>query len=328
MNVRKIIRFIEGATRVYLLSGGFHKEEQELLDVHYTSKKKIGIDTLQIVVMVDGRCTHGGLADRIRGIATIYDYCKEKGIPFYLHYVYPFKLENYLEPNQCNWRIAEDQISYHPEEALPIQLQAHLLPNKLHRLYLNHLISKYPGRQLHIYSNALFADNRFSQNFKELFRPTLRLQEAISEQSAHIGKPYIAMVFRFQQLLGDFKEDGYRILTAPEQKALIEKCINKVEELHSTHHPDQKVLVTSDSITFLETIRKQKDYVSIIPGKIVHMDYTSDAEYETYMKSFVDLFMLSEAEKIYLFQTGDMYHSGFAKRAVKINNRPYEEIIF
>lgn len=328
MNIRKIIKFVEGVIRVYRLSGGFHEEERKMLDLHYTSIKKIGIEALQIVMMVDGRCVHGGLADRIRGIVTVYDYCKEKGIPFYLHYVYPFKLEDYFEPNRYDWRITDKQISYHPEEALPVLLQVKLLPNKLHRLYLNHLITKYPERQLHIYSNALFADSRFSQNFSDLFRPTFRLQEALSVQVTHISEPYIAMVFRFQQLLGDFKEDGYQILSVRKQKELIEKCINKVEELYVLYHSGQKILVTSDSITFLETIKKQKNYVSIIPGKVVHMDYTSEAEYEVYMKSFIDLLMLSKAEKIYLLQTGDMYRSGFAKRAAKINNAPYEEIVF
>ena len=79
-----------------------------------------------------------------------------------------------FEPNRYDWRITDKQISYHPEETLPVLLQVKLLPNKLHRLYLKYLISKYPKRQLHIYSNALFAVSRFSQNFSDLFRPTFR----------------------------------------------------------------------------------------------------------------------------------------------------------
>ena len=56
------------------------------------------------------------------------------------------------------------------------------------------------------------------------------------------------------------------------------------------------------------------------------MDHTSDASNEVYMKSFVDL--LSKAEKIYLLQTGNMYHSGFAKYASMVEETSYEEIIF
>ena len=136
------------------------------------------------------------------------------------------------------------------------------------------------------------------------------------------------MVFRFQQLLGDSKEDGYKILSPNERETLIEKCIQKVEEIHSLQHPDKQVLITSDSTTFLERICQAKEYVHIIPGKVVHMDYTHNAAYEIYMKSFLDMLLLSDADKIYLLQTEDMYHSGFAKRAALLKNKPYDEIFF
>lgn len=136
------------------------------------------------------------------------------------------------------------------------------------------------------------------------------------------------MVFRFQQLLGDFKETGYKTLPEKEQNLLIQHCINKVNELRNNRHCDKLVLVTSDSSTFLQTICQKLDFVRIIPGKVVHMDHTSDASNEVYMKSFVDLFVLSKAEKIYLLQTGNMYHSGFAKYASMVEETSYEEIIF
>ena len=87
-------------------------------------------------------------------------------------------------------------------------------------------------------------------------------------------------------------------------------------------------MVTSDSGRFLQEITKQLDFVRIIPGKVVHMDHTSDANFDTYMKSFEDMLLLSKADKIYLLQTGDMYHSGFAKRAAMINKKTYEEVVF
>lgn len=136
------------------------------------------------------------------------------------------------------------------------------------------------------------------------------------------------MVFRFQQLLGDFKEQGYKVLSKEEQEELVKKCIEKVNTLHEERHPDDIILVTSDSGRFLQEITRQLNYVRIIPGKVVHMDHTADAAFDTYMKSFEDMLLLSKADKIYLLQTGDMYHSGFAKRASMINNKEYEEIIF
>lgn len=83
--------------------------------------------------------------------------------------------------------------------------------------------------------------------------------------------------------------------------------------------------MTSDSITFLEHARK-RDFVYVIPGTVVHMEWTTDASENIYLKSFVDLFMLSYAEKVYLVVGPDMYRSGFAERGAMISGVPYEEI--
>ncbi len=69
-------------------------------------------------------------------------------------------------------------------------------------------------------------------------------------------------------------------------------------------------------------------YVRIISGKVVHMDYTLNASYDVYLKSFVDMMTLSHAEHIYLLRTGKMYKSGFAFRAAAINKTLYECIEF
>ena len=88
-----------------------------------------------------------------------------------------------------------------------------------------------------------------------------------------------------------------------------------------------KILVTSDSRKFLNEIDKE-EWSYTIPGKLVHMSYTPIHNFETHLKSFVDLLVLSEAEKLYLLVTDDMFHSGFAESASLINNKPYEEIVF
>ena len=247
---------------------------------------------------------------------------------FKLNYVYPFKLQDYLAPKSYDWIISEQDISYNTEQTAVVVLNDYQLDISLHRHYLDSKIRKNKGKQIHIYTNTYFLDNKFAASFSELFQPTTPLQAAIESNQKQIGNKYIAMVFRFQQLLGDFKEDGYKVLAKDEQNVLIKKCIDKVKELHTERHPDNKILVTSDSGRFLQEITKQLDFVRIIPGKVVHMDHTANAAFDTYMKSFEDMLLLSKADKIYLLQTGDMYHSGFAKRASMINNKEYEEIIF
>ena len=328
MKLQKITKFIQRGFEILTMKGGFHQIEKDLKKRYYTSTEKKDIHSTSIIVMVDGKYVHGGLSDRIRGITSIYHFCKDHQIPFYLNYTYPFKMEDYLEPNLYNWKIAQQEISYHPEESEPVILTLDQVPSKLHRLYLNRLLQKHPKKQLHIYTNTLLEDRHYSKDFEELFKPSKRLQKSLTEHANQLPHSYIAMVFRFQQLLGDFKEDGYKILSPNERETLIEKCIQKVEEIHSLQHPDKQVLITSDSTTFLERICQAKEYVHIIPGKVVHMDYTHNAAYEIYMKSFLDMLLLSAADKIYLLQTEDMYHSGFAKRAALLKNKPYDEIFF
>lgn len=320
-------KVIKGLFLIYCSTKkGFHKEEIRLTNKYYTnSNKTIEIVRPSIIFMIDGRSIHGGLSDRLRGLCSIYEFCKKKQIPFYINAVYPFKLQDYLEPNIVKWQISPCQISYNPQNAIPICINDYQLPTIIHSLYLNKIAKI--KKQIHIYSNTNFNDSYYSLNFNDLFQPSHKLQQAINNNLSKINQPYISIVFRFQQLLGDFKEVGYKILPHDKRIILINKCIEKVKEIHNIYYKDKQILVTSDSITFLNEINKL-DFITIISGKVVHMDHTSDAPYEVYMKSFIDMFMLSKSEKILLFQTDDMYHSGFAKRAAMINNTPYEEIIF
>lgn len=326
-NIRSFLRGL-----YYLIcrpNRGLVKEEQRLKDKYYSidAPKKDVLETT-IILMIDGRSVHGGLTDRLRGITTIYEYCKRKHITFKLNYVYPFQLADYLAPVSYDWRISSEDISYNNNQAKVVVINDYQLDVRLHKYYLDSIIHHNKGKQIHLYTNTYFLDGYFAESFRELFRPTPPLKSAIEANFKHIGSKYVAMVFRFQQLLGDFKEDGYQVLSTSEQETLIGKCIKKVDELHRLHHPNDIVLLTSDSGKFLQRIVAKYDYVRIIPGKVVHMDHTTNAAFETYMKSFEDMFLLAKAYKIYLLQTGEMYHSGFAKRAAMINDKPYEEIIF
>ena len=47
----------------------------------------------ELVAMVDGVHKHGGLTDRFRNMLSLYSYCKGKGIPFKIYYLYPCELE-------------------------------------------------------------------------------------------------------------------------------------------------------------------------------------------------------------------------------------------
>ena len=112
-------------------------------------------------------------------------------------------------------------------------------------------------------------------------------------------------------------------LSEEEKEKYIERCVSFLEKEHESDC-FKKVLVTSDSITFLNRISKLS-FVYVIPGEVVHVGFTYDASKKTYMKSFLDYYLLSYANKITLVREKSMYHSGFALRAAMLNNTQYNE---
>lgn len=310
--------------------GAFHAEEARLLQTYYDAATHQPLENLKtgIVMMIDGRTMHGGLSDRLRGICSIYYWCKLHDVPFYIHFEYPFHLADYLPPAAYDWTIAKSEISHHPCQAKPVLLMLHLLPSKLHKFYLNRLLKQTHTKQLHVYSNTLIYDKYYNQAFKELFAYAPVLKAAVARQLEQFDQPFIAIVLRFQQLLGDFKEGNYEVLSPQKREELVTKCIGKIEQIHRTQAPSRLVLVTSESATFLQRAATALPYVRIISGKVVHMDYTPNAGNDAYLKSFVDMVTLSHAQRIYLLRTGHMYKSGFAYRAAAINCTPYEYIEF
>ena len=129
-------------------------------------------------------------------------------------------------------------------------------------------------------------------------------------------------------LLGDYKNKKISVpLDEADKSILINKCINKIIEMHTNIHPKSKILITADSETFLHEVSKL-DFVYAISDKNIYVTESGNKSQNIFIKAYVDLFLLSEAEKIYLLCTGSMFRSGFAKNASFLNNKSYEEIFF
>lgn len=278
-----------------------------------------------LVSMVDGSIHHGGLSDRMCGIVSSYIYSIEHGLPFHLYYVYPYNLEVFLIPNKFDWIIKESQISYSifNSRSLFVSLHSHN-PNK-QRKYTNFRINGAKYTQTHIYSNMYYFNNgrEFGERFRELFKPSNLLQSAIDDNLRRIGTNYAAVTFRFQQLMGDFKETGFATLNSEgERKDLLERCLRCVEYLHSKDQ--RKLLVTSDSRRFLDEVEKRFDFVYTIPGELVHMDFVDKQENidtTIHMKSFVDLYVLANADTVYLANIKPLYKSSFPMIAAWIYDK-------
>ena len=308
-----------------------------ILKKHYPSRSKIKPMVIFLCNEVEAR---GGLCDRLRAMISVYKVCKKLGLKYKVGHFYPFDLSLYLKPNKVDWYIPEEYVDMNKHNVEIIGLPT--LRNNitgldgmggfnLHMNYMTKYLKKASkkGKQIHVYTNAEYLHPKeYNEYFHELFKPSEDLQRLVDWNLQKLGGKFVSVTTRFQNLMGDFYEgERYKPLDSEEEKQeYIKKCIDKVNEIHG-RHPNMKILVTSDSARFLEEVKKLQ-YVHVIPGKVVHLYFTTDSSYEVYLKSFVDLLTLSEAQKLYLIATGRMYISGFTRVASFINNRPCENIIF
>lgn len=273
----------------------------------------------------------GGLSDRIRGIVSVYAECKRQGRPFRIVFE-PLHLEDYLAPNEYDWRIGEDEIDWDLAKSYPcVLLTYHNDPhNRWQHFVQSSVLRSYFRKhchQLHVFTNMIPSDEEYQTLFHELFRPTDDLQQLIGYHLEKLGGKgnYISCTFRFRQLLGDFKEGG-DTLPAEQREAYIERCIETVKELHK-QYGDKNILVTADSSTFLSELKeKSLPYVYVMPGKVVHLGFTADASKTVYMKSFLDMYMLSFSGTVYQATDKLLMRSTFPQRSALLGGAPYREI--
>lgn len=287
----------------------------------------------EAIVMIDGSRTHGGLTDRFRHILSIYSYCKEQNIPFYINYTYPCDLTKILVPNMYDWRIKSSRITsvWYDYKELNLDVSCNKacnLYNEEHIKILNDNLLSESKVQYHIYGNSYFAEGKYKVLFDELFKPSATLMEKLIKIKENLPNEYDSVTLRFQNLLGGFNEGTYPELKEDEKEKLIQKCINKIEELYrSQYFSTDKILVTSDSKIFIERVRSLV-YVATIPGDMEHMDYTNSSDIDMNCKSFIDLYMLKDAKHLTLLLTGDMYNSGFPKFAAELGGKTVNHILF
>lgn len=277
------------------------------------------------ICQIDGKMLHGGLTDRLKSAISLYAFCKSTNFKYELNFISPFKLQDYLAPNLYDW-IPEQQ----PSDSKKVNLMLLLGEQKANRLF------HYNGKsELHFYSymdiieriNKKYRANyNYGELFNELFKPTESLQTHLDKAHEIIDGPYISVVFRFQNLLGDFKEYDFSPLDEDLKLLLINRCIKGLEEL-AINNPNHKILITSDSQLFLSKVREIMPQIYSFPGNIVHMDTTMDAKPDVYMKSFFDMFLIAGSEHVYCMGTDIMYPSAFPEYAAKINNIPFTRIL-
>jgi hypothetical protein len=324
---------IIGLTKV---KGIYRDQKRFMADIleYYNSDETLPDDYSKTVIfMADGRKPTGGWADRLRAIVSIFKLCKELGIVFKINFTSPFDLKDFLLPNLYDWTILPEEICYNNKLSKPVYILAYL--DKFHDAEAQKFWAikfiKENNKQIHFYSNMNTVGKEYGALFYELFKPTIELKNLIDYNLGRLGGrgEFISVVFRFEQLLGDFKEPYYPdvglyhlILPDDKRKILINKCIEHLKKIHN-ENGGEKILVTSDSMSFLAEAKKLP-FVYVIPGEVLHIDAHQNTGKEANLKLFLDYFVLSCSKKVYLVVEYQMYrHSGFSCSAALLNNVPF-----
>lgn len=327
-NFNKSLKFLSQASEIpYMLFKRYKKGSRDDLYLKENYNKS-PVHNLKegIVCICDGSFYHGGPTDRLRGILTTFREAKRKQIPFYISWTSPFDLEDYLIPATFDWRIKPEDISKSSSQSFPLIIED--VPNILSWLRLKFgLFNK--RKQTHVYSNGDNGIGKYAELYKELFKPSTNLQKEVDHHHNHLGNNYWAFTFRFLQLLGDFKDWSQIVLSTSEADALINKVTDELKKLIKDVPNNYKILITSDSITFLNHVRDIDERIYIVPGDVKNIDLLNGEIHEkAWMKTFVDQQLLMKASKVFLLRTGKMYKSGFPRFAAEVGGVEFIDHVF
>ncbi|MGB6269798.1 MAG: hypothetical protein WBF67_12400 [Olleya sp.] len=289
---------------------------------HFSFKKP---EQKQIVVCFDGLFTHGGLVDRLKGIVSFYQIAKVLDYDFKILFDNPFELSTFLEPNAVDWVLKRSEISWHPTQSKYLYLVNDFKANPLQ------IIKNSKAKQFYVYANIDYSkttfpelksqalENKWREDFNNLFKKSELLDhklQAISSES------YIAFHSRFTTLMGDFADTTTNILSEEDQEALSHQLLTIINRVIAKN--DKKAYVFSDSINFINFIKKHTD-INVVEGNPFHMDnFNKSDNLEGHLKTLIDFFMIAKSEKVYFLNVKPMYNSSFSKYAAIIGNTDFQ----
>lgn len=291
--------------------------------LRYSNKKS---NNPRNIYMADGRMNCGGMFDRLKGMVSIYALSIAQRKTFGINHVIPFCLEDYLQPNDYDWRCNNIQCSIihnTPIIAYPGNFSRLVNIRRESHFYSGYDIID----QINEYYNTTF---EFGDLYRQLFKPTPHLQAKIDESLAQIGgTKFISIHLRIVNLLGD-KTERLKVfgqMKPTEAKSLLNDL--RILILNIIYdNPECKIVLATDSNIFRQYIKEQipSDIMYCVPGKITHIGNSDNVSDEEALKMFVDYYLLSMSEKVYSIVGRGLYSSQFPLYAAIIGNKPFERI--
>lgn len=302
----------------------FSGEILKILRTYYLPISFKQTDPNRVIVYLTDKLPTTGLADRLRTVRTAYACAAENNRKFYVyHLAGGFRLEEYLEPNEVDWRIEENDINFGL--------------NKVALLLKYDTIPQFPlkDREYHLYNSCgIISELKLTPEqqqkytdravHKKLFKPSARLSELVQAMMERVGlqeDAYVVVHLRFTNFFEQVELGG--AVTSSESERLqmlcdVHQVIDKI--YHATGC--MKVLLCSDSNTFLNY--KHPDYISILPGTNGHISKYNNRD--VIDKAFIDLFVMSKAKAVYSIRGKNIYGGGFSREAAIIGDKPFIEV--
>lgn len=285
------------------------------------------------IFMADGRIAHGGMFDRLKGLITVYAIAKSTNHRFCIDWTSPFDLREYLEPADYDWRVDESDMHFgwfgHNVVIAYGEIEDPLV------------LFRDRKQETHFYYgfNSLGEVNSFFGThydwgalYRELFRPTAHLQRYLDLYNEELGSDYIAVHTRFLNLLGDKTEtDINPELPADERVALMNGACREVRKIHDDYcrsNGGTKLMIASDSMTFVSYVKGQMPYAYIVPGNAKHIDTSSEVNDDDNIKMFTDYYLMANANHVYGLWHEGMWKSAFPEYAAMIGGKPFTRVEF
>ena len=274
------------------------------------------LNPARVIIYMSETTEFAGLADRFKTFVNGYILAQENNRSFHIYHDKGFKLEQYLEPNEIDWRIKPADVCWGL--------------NRVRLLWFDQfpLILKKKNKEYHGY--ALFADITpllteaqqkkydFSKVFNTLFRPSAYLKQLVDsamEASQLCEDQFIAVHIRFLDFFEPVEKEATQASGTPQQQE--QMIVNIHATLEQIHHESgsRDILLFSDSNRFLQS--PHPSYIKILPGTVGHISRNNGINSVT-DKAFTDIYVMGKAMRIYRLLGEHIYAGGFAQIAARL----------
>lgn len=275
------------------------------------------------LMVFDSSTKYGGWMDRVKGMLSVYELACLTGRTFGVSTGETFPLDGLIEPATFDWRIARRDLRWHPfstgfhvsrdrwVDAFPALRDA-----RWRTLFVETNLDYF--EELHPELDEAARNALWSKRYHELFRLAPALER---EVAAIADRQAIAVHARFTSLLGDFRDVTLRVLPPGERDALLAACTARLRALVA-EHPARRIIVMSDSVTFLRAAAAVDPRVVTLPGTPTHLDH-EHAVRAALHKTLLDFNVMCRCARIIQLRLGPMYDSAFSRYAALVHGAPF-----